>query len=325
MPPPWPAIYDKQGREIQRRPDWPYYTIGDFYRHHFGQKVMKIPISIAEDCPNRRGLRGMETCIFCDEWGSAAYPEERHRELKEQVDLHREKIRGLHKANKFLVYFQAYTNTFTRLQDLKDRMQAAIECQDVHGLVLGTRPDCLSKGVLRTWKEFNEKTFVSVEIGVQSFFDDQLEYMKRGHGAQLSIEAIHKIKAESGVDLGIHLMFGWPDETDEQIIESAKITSALPVDNVKLHNLHVLKNTELEKYYRAGEFEPIDLDLYAHRVKIFLQHLRPDIAVHRLTAVSSRWEELIAPEWVKQKSAPVQFIIDRMRGDGAYQGQFCKI
>src|SRR5690606_11212174 len=147
----------------------------------------------------------------------------------------------------------------------------------------GTRPDCLSKALFTTWNEYAEKTSVFVELGVQTLFNDQLEFLRRGHSREQSIEAIHKLASEcSNVNLGVHLMFGMPNETDDQIIETARILSALPIQNVKLHNLHVLTNTPLADLYNAGQFTPIDFKTYAHRVTLFLQHLSPRIAVHRL-------------------------------------------
>lgn len=298
----------------------PYYPISQFYLSRFGEKVHKIPVSVVDDCPNRMGLKGMETCVFCDEWGSAAYPHTREKTLTEQVFENRKIIGKRFKAKKNLIYFQAYTNTFTRLGLLREMVEEALSIDGVVGLVFGTRPDCLSKGVLDYWKELNERTFVAVELGVQSFEETHLLYMKRGHTAEKSVEAIHRIKTESGVDLGIHLMFGWPGETDDEVLRAARMCSSLPVDNVKLHNVHVLKNTELEKYYRNGEFEPVSLEKYAEWVSLFLRNLRADIAIHRLGAVASRWDELVAPDWASFKMRTTQFIIDYMNDRGAEQG-----
>ncbi len=304
----------------QNRQDKPYFPISQFYHQTFGTKVIKIPVSIAEDCPNRAGLKGMKTCIFCDEWGSFAYPESMKETLHEQIIKHREKIAKRFNATKFLVYFQAYTTTFTQLGKLKDGFETALSFPDVAGLVVGTRPDCLSTAILRTWKEYKERTFVAVELGVQSFDDDQLIWMRRGHTASQSISAIEKIHRETGVDLGIHLMFGWPTENDKQIIETARLCNDLPISNVKLHNLHVLKNTPLEELYHKGEFTPIDLETYCHRVGLFLEHLSPRIAIHRLAALSNRWEELVAPAWTRHKMKSFQHIMDYINARGIRQG-----
>jgi radical SAM protein (TIGR01212 family) len=298
----------------------PYYPISQFYKQKFGTKVVKIPVSIAEDCPNRRGLKGMKTCIFCDDTGSFAYPENQGLLLREQIRMHREKVSARFNASRFLIYFQAYTTTFTSLDRLREGFEIALENEDVAGIVVGTRPDCLSSAVLKTWKEYAERTFFAVEFGVQSFDDDQLVWMRRGHTAAQSIAAIERVHKESGIDIGLHLIFGWPTENDKQIIETARLCSSLPISNVKLHNLHVLKGTPLADMYHEGTFQPVDLELYSHRVGLFLEHLSPKIAVHRLAALSSRWEELIAPPWTRHKMKSYQAILDHLNTRGIRQG-----
>ncbi len=300
--------------------DKPFLPISSVYRYRFGHKVVKIPVSIAESCPNRAGLKGMKTCIFCDVHGSFAYPESQNEGLHQQILLHREKVRQRFNAARFLVYFQAYTTTFTSLGRLTEGFETALTISDVVGLVVGTRPDCLSSAVLKTWQEYTARTHVAVEFGVQSFDDDQLIWMRRGHTASQSIQAIERTAREApGVDLGLHLIFGWPTETDKQIIETARLCNSLPITNVKLHNLHVLAKTPLEELYLQGEFQPIELEPYAHRVGLFLEHLSPRIAVHRLAALSSRWDELIAPSWTRHKMKSYQGILEYMRTNNLRQ------
>lgn len=311
---------------MQKSEQWqglPYYPISQFYKSQFGGRISKLPVSIAGSCPNRDGLNGMETCIFCDKYGSAAYPETQGMELREQIKTNRLKIRRGKHTGKCLIYFQAYTNTFMRVNSLREQMEIASEFDDVVGFVLGTRPDCISEALFDLMNEYSQKTFVSMEFGVQSFQDEALDWMKRGHSAERSIKAIRRFRLKCpNVDLGLHLMFGWPMEDHSHIIEAAKICNELPLDNVKLHNLHVLKDTELEELYKDQKFEPIDREEYAARVTLFLQHLRPELAVHRLTAFASDREELVAPAWVAQRMENYQFMLDWMNSKGAYQSQF---
>lgn len=302
----------------------PYFPISLVYRERFGAKVVKIPVSVADNCPNRAGIRGMQTCIFCDEHGSFAYPENQNDELREQILKHRAKVASRFNATRFLVYFQAYTTTFTQVKRLEQGFETALSFDDVTGLVVGTRPDTLSEGVLKLWRDYAQKTFVGIELGVQSFDDDQLVWMRRGHTGAQAIKGIERVAREAGVDVGIHLIFGWPTETDKQIVETAELCNSLPITNVKLHNLHVIKNTPLEALYVAGEFAPVELDLYAHRVALFLERLNPRIAVHRLAALSSRWEELVAPQWTRHKMKSYQGIIDRINDRGTWQGRLFK-
>jgi radical SAM protein (TIGR01212 family) len=299
----------------------PYHTISEHYNILFNEKVYKIPVSVVDDCPNRRGLKGMQTCVFCDVWGSAANAESLSMELRQQIETYQKRIGAKYNAQSFLIYFQAYTNTFTKVSALRANFEVALSYPWVKGFTIGTRPDCLSKAVLDLWQEYHQKSFVSVELGVQSFFNDQLGFMRRGHSSEDSIEAIKRISSLTEVDLGIHLIFGSPGETDKHIIETAQIVNELPISNIKLHNLHVLKNTPLETMFRENIFQPIDRETYAHRVQLFLQHISPRFYLHRLAAYSSRWDELIAPDWTKNKMGTHQYIIDYLRASGSYQSQ----
>ncbi|MFN8847488.1 MAG: TIGR01212 family radical SAM protein, partial [Bdellovibrionales bacterium] len=168
----------------------PFNPISQHYKALFGQKVYKVPVAVAESCPNREGLKGMETCLFCDVWGSAARSEAFDLELKEQIYKYKSHIQNKFKAQQFLVYFQAYTNTFLKLQSLRQNFETALSVEDIVGFIVGTRPDCLSHAVLELWNEYQQKTFVGVELGVQSFFNDSLEFMKRGHSREQSLKAL---------------------------------------------------------------------------------------------------------------------------------------
>lgn len=298
----------------------PYFPISQSYRERFGAKVVKVPVAMAESCPNREGLKGMKTCIFCDEHGSFAYPQTQGLELTEQILQHREKVAKRFNAARFLIYFQAYTTTFSQLARLKEGFATALSFSDVAGIVVGTRPDTLSAALLEFWQESAKKTFVGIELGVQSFSDEKLLWMRRGHTAVQAIKGIDRV-ASFGLDVGVHLIFGFPGETDKEIIETARLCNQLPISNVKLHNLHVLRNTPLHELYQQNEFMPIELEAYADRVGLFLDHLSPQIAVHRLAALSSTWDELIAPTWVRHKMKSYQAVIDRLNSCGHWQGR----
>lgn len=299
----------------------PFRPISEFYTQRFGFKTYKVPVSIAGDCPNRRGLKGMKTCSFCDVWGSAAREESFEMPLNEQINVFRERIAKKKNAGKFLVYFQAYTSTFQDLQSLRRAFEQAANTQDVVGFVIGTRPDCVSQGVLDLWQEYQEKLgFIAVEMGVQSFRNDVLEYYRRGHTHEQSLKAIDKIANKTKVDLGIHLIFGAPQESEADFKNAALICNDLPISNVKLHNLHVLKNTHLESLWNQGEFRPQSLEEYAESVRLFLEHLSPRIYIQRLAAYSSRWDELLAPQWTADKMRTHQALVDFLRAKNSVQG-----
>jgi radical SAM protein (TIGR01212 family) len=303
----------------------PFNPISQHYKALFGQKVYKVPVAVAESCPNREGLKGMETCLFCDVWGSAARSEAFDLELTEQILKYKDHIQSKFKAQQFLVYFQAYTNTFLKLQSLRQNFDTALSLPDIVGFIVGTRPDCLSQAVLGLWNEYQQKTFVGVELGVQSFFNDSLEYMKRGHSREQSLKAIDMIAKKTKVDLGIHLMLGWPQDTPERMIETARICNDLPITNVKLHNVHVLKQTGLEALYNKNLFVPLEIEAYGELMQIFLENLHPRLHVHRLSAYASRWDELVAPQWTKDKMGSHQYLVDFLNEREAYQGRLCPI
>lgn len=299
----------------------PYRPISEFYKQKFGGKVYKIPVSVVDDCPNRAGFKGMQTCVFCDEWGSAARSESLVLPLRTQIEKYQQQIGDTYNSKQFLIYFQAYTNSFAKISDLRLNFETGLQYPFVKGFVIGTRPDCLSPSLLNLWNEYHQKSFVAVELGVQSFFDSHLEFMRRGHTQAQTLKAIDNIAKNTNVDLGIHLIFGSPNETDEEIIQSAKICNNLPITNIKLHNLHVLKNTPLEQMYQDNKFIPIDRNTYAHRVQLFLEHLSPRFFIQRLSAFASRWEELIAPDWTSDKMGTHQGLIDILRANSSYQSK----
>lgn len=298
----------------------PFYPISQLYTEKLGGRVRKIALNFADTCPNRLGLKSMKTCIFCDEWGSAAHPNQQGQDLKLQIQERFRVDGGNYNTDRFLAYFQSYTSTFAGISRLRQSYETALSYPQIKGIIAGARPDCISPSLLHLWNEIGEKTFLAVEFGVQTFLDHQLKFLERGHDSKCSIAAIKKLKSETTAHIGIHLIFGLPNETNADIVETARLVSDLPIDSVKLHNLHVLKNTPLEKLFNEGSFLPVDLETYSQKVILFLRHLRPGVAIHRLAALSNRWNELVAPEWTRHKMVSYQYIIDKMTKSGVRQG-----
>ncbi len=303
--------------------DRPYYPISHYYRARFGGKVYKVSVSVAERCPSSQQGGRLPPCVFCDEWGSAAYHLERNLSLQEQIAVNRERIRRRYRAHRFLIYFQSYTNTFDRASRLSERFDTALTQEGICGLVLGTRPDCLPERLMPLLRDTHIRSYLMVELGVQSFSDHQLRFLQRGHNSACTLDTIDRLHRRTGVDIGLHLMFGLPNEQEQEIVNTARLVNQLPVSNVKLHNLHVLANTPLERLYQRGEFRPLDLEQYARHVMLFLRHLSPNIAVQRLAAVANRWDELVAPSWTREKMRPSQYIEQQMLLSGFRQGDLC--
>jgi uncharacterized protein len=307
---------------IRADPSLPRYTpLSGHYRLRFGCKVYKVSVSVAQTCPNRLGRGGMAVCAFCDEWGSAAYEGTAALPLGEQIRRNGERIRARYGAEKLLVYFQAYTSTFTHGAQLMAWCEEALAAPDVVGVVIGTRPDCLPPRVLRLLAGLARRTYVAVELGVQTLDDAQLAFLARGHDAARALDALQRLRACPELEVCAHLMFGLPGESDAQLARTAQVLSRLGVHGVKLHNLHVLRGTPLEQRFRAGDFAPIGLDAYAGRVRVFLEHLAPHVVVHRLNAVASRWDDVVAPDWARHKLGPTQAILDHLARSGSWQGK----
>lgn len=299
----------------------PYYPISQYFRHRFGERVGKISVSVAEQCPNRSDSALLPPCIFCDEYGSAAYHLEREESLVEQIERNKRHVVRRLKCSKFLVYFQSYTNTLDKVEILKQRFSIAVAQESVCGLVVGTRPDCLPNRVIDLFNKVTNDNYLLVELGLQSFFDHHLQFLQRGHSVKQNIQSVATLVNETEADVGVHLIFGLPHEADQEIIETAQRINELSVNNVKLHNLHVFKNTPLAKLYQEENFTPVELDEYSDKVILFLRHLSPDISVQRLAAIANRRQDLIAPKWTEQKMVPIDFIDKKMCDSGYYQGQ----
>ena len=305
------------GNPLPRR----YFPLSDHYRNRFGCKVYKVSVSTAWSCPNREGLGGRAVCIFCDEWGSAAYHETADLGLEDQIRINGGRVMARYGAEKLLVYFQAYTNTFGSIRELERRFRLALEQPHVAGLVIGTRPDCLPEAMLNLLGELAEERYLSVELGAQTFDDNQLRYLSRGHDHQSTLRAVERLAAFPAIETCLHLMFGIPGETPGQLAETAGQIGSLGVHGVKLHNLHVLKGTPLAAQFGQGTFTPVTLEAYAERVIFFLERLSPGVVVHRLNAVASRWEDVVAPEWAREKMGPTQYILDQMAARPTWQGR----
>lgn len=296
-----------------------YYPISQFYKKRFGERVHKISVSVVDSCPNRKGRDG-HGCVFCDQWGSAGNHHLSKLSLQEQIKTHRDRLSQRYHVHKFLVYFQSFTNTYTKITQLEENIEIALNEDSVCGIILGTRPDCLPDKVFPILQSLTERTFTSIELGIQSFDNHQLEFLNRGHTAEQSIKAIQDLHTKAQVDVGVHLIFGLPNETTQDIIETAKTINSLPIDNVKLHNLHVLARTPLETLYRKNLFAPISLEEYRNKVILFLEHLSPLIPVHRLAAYAGPHNELVAPDWTRERIRPLQSIKDELKNRKSYQG-----
>jgi len=259
-----------------------YNVYSKYLKKRFGEKVYKLPISLPLTCPNRDGCLGTGGCIYCGEEGGSFENLSNTISVREQVKRNMEYIREKYKAEKFISYFQSFTNTYLPLEDFKRYVKESI-VEDVVGISISTRPDCINDEYLRFLSEIKKEYSleITMELGLQTVNYHSLEIINRGHTLAEFIDAVIRNK-RYGVRTCTHLILNlpWDDMTD--VIENAKILSALDVEEVKLHALYVVENTELGRRYKEGKVTLISKEEYIERVITFLEYLKKDIVVQRI-------------------------------------------
>jgi radical SAM protein (TIGR01212 family) len=314
----------------------PYYTYSQSLIRRYGVKTYKLTLSGGTSCPTRDGTfgpkKGWGGCSFCDVHGSASYFANLRKELpvRMQLDASAGAIKKRFKAEAFVAYFQSYTTTHEEIAEFKERYDQAVAYPGVVRLAVGTRPDCLPDEVLDLLATYLDRVDVQLELGVQSLSDEVLEWFDRGHDAQAAKDALkraldysRRLKAaghSKELDVSAHMIIGAPMETDVQIAESARVLSEIGVHGVKLHHLHVMRKTKLERRFKNGEFPLMTMEDYFHKAAVFLRHLAPEIVVHRTHGLAPHPEELVGPEWSSQKIYPVDEFKKWMHAKGWRQG-----
>ncbi len=260
-----------------------YNEYSGYLQERFGSKVYKLPVNIPGTCPNRDGVVGSGGCIFCDEEGSGFECLPNSWAVAEQVAKNKAFFIKRFNANKFIVYFQAFTNTYLPLERFEQYLRDAVQDPDVIGVSISTRPDCINDEYLDFLAQLQEERqlTVDVELGLQTVNYHTLQKINRGHGLAEFIDAVLRIK-NRGFNVVAHVILNLPWDTEADVIENAKIISALGVDFVKLHSLYIVKDTPLGEMYARGEFTVIGLEEYVQRVVLFLENLNPEVVVQRL-------------------------------------------
>lgn len=248
----------------------------------YGEKVYKLPVNLPVTCPNRDGSLGVGGCTYCSEVGAGFEMLENTLSVKEQLSRNMEYIKKKYKATKFIAYFQNYTNTYLKLEKFKEYInQAAIG--DIVEIAISTRPDCIADEYLEFLNEFSNRTKIniSIELGLQTVNYHTLKKINRGHGLAEFIETILRIK-KYNFETCAHVILNLPYDNMDDVIETAKILSALKIDQVKLHSLYIMENTVMGELYKAGAISPLSKDDYVERVISFLENLDGNIVVQRL-------------------------------------------
>lgn len=298
-----------------------YYALSFFLRQKFGGRVWKLSVDAGCSCPNVDGTKGHEGCIFCDLLATA--PSRRLGlgvlPVRQQIEEGISRLSARRKVDQFIAYFQPGTNTHGELSRLAELWREAASHPRVVGVAIGTRPDALAEGVLDVLAELASTTWVQLEIGVQSFQEASLRWLRRHHTVCESEDAIRRAKSR-GLFVVAHIVLGIPGEDESAFLHTAKRLGELAVDAVKIHNLHVLRGTTLEMLWRRGEFEPMDRQQYVHSVASFLEHLSPHCVIERLVGDAPP-EFLLAPEWSAHKSDIVREIEAELARRQSFQGR----
>ena len=297
-----------------------YNDYGSFLQKYFAGKVQKISINGGFTCPNRDGSVGRGGCTFCN--NQTFNPEYCRTELSVTEQL-QEGIRffGRKYPNmRYLAYFQAYTSTYDNIDRLIARYEEAISVEGVVGIIIGTRPDCMPPALLDYLSKLAQRTFVTVEYGVESTLDTTLQRINRGHDYATAVDAITRT-AQAGIITGAHLILGLPGETHDDMLSHATRLSQLPLHTIKLHQLQLIKGTIMGQEYIAHpeHFNIPDIDTYIDRAIDFVELLRPDIVVERFVSQSPA-ELLIAPHWGVKNQEFTARLLRRMRQRDAMQG-----
>jgi len=295
-----------------------YNAFSDELKRRFGCKVQRISIDAGFSCPNRDGTLDSEGCIFCGGRGSGSHGIAHGLSVASQLEHGREIMVRKYKATKFLAYFQSYSNTHAPVETLRALYFEALTVSDVVGLIVATRPDCLPDAVLDLLVELHTRTYLWVEVGMQSMHAKSLTRINRRHDHACTVAAILRAKAR-GLRICAHVILGLPGESREEMLAMTAELNSLGVDGVKLHLLHVMKGTRLAEMYDRGEVELLERDDYAGLVCDFLELLDPRILIHRLTGDGGH-DHLVAPLWSLKKFEILNLIDAELKRRDTRQG-----
>lgn len=273
-------------------------TANIHYREKFGCKVYRLALDGGFTCPNRDGTVGKRGCIFCSAAGGGEFAE-RSGSVAEQLERAKARVAAKNKGGKYMAYFQSFTGTYAPVERLEGLYRDAISPEEIVGLTIGTRPDCLGPEVIGLLAEINAVKPVAVELGLQTAHDSTAAYIRRGYPTRVYREAVQNLKA-AGIEVITHIILGLPGETPEMMEETTRYAVAAGTDGVKFHLLHVLRGTDLEAEYRAGKFECLTLEEYGAILKGCVDILPEHITVHRITGDGAK-RDLVAPAWSADK------------------------
>ncbi len=297
-----------------------YHTWNYHLRHKFGSKVIKIALNGGFTCPNIDGRKGYGGCTYCSDKGSGDFAGNERDSILRQFETGKELISSKWPEGKYMPYFQAHTNTYAPVEVLKERFEGVLSEPDVVGISIATRGDCLSDEVVEYLCELHKRTYLIVELGLQSIYNETGERINRCHTYEEFLDGYMKLK-ERGINICVHLIDGLPGETPEMMIESAREVGRLRPHCIKLHLLHIIENTAMSKEYKEGKVVPLTKDEYVDIIVRQLEVLPPETVVQRLTGDGAK-ATLLAPLWSTNKFDVLNSIDKLMVERDTYQGKY---
>ena len=295
-----------------------YYDYGTWIRHRFPFRVQKISIDAGFTCPNRDGRLSTGGCIYCDNRTFNPAYCQRKDSITQQLEAGKQFFARKYPEMKYLAYFQAYTNTYASISHLRELYEEALSVKDIVGIVIGTRPDCISDELLDYLEDLNRRTFLIVEYGVESANDDTLRRINRGHSfaqSRLAIEKTH----QRGILTGAHIILGLPGEDAQENLRQAPIISSLPIDILKIHQMQIIRGTRLAAEFERNPFHIYDIDEYISLIANYIQRLRKDLVLERFVSQSPK-DLLIAPQWGLKNHEFTDLLNNYLKSHQIHQG-----
>lgn len=300
-----------------------YHTLDYELKKIFGEKAIKLSLDGNFTCPNRDGTIGREGCIFCSEKGSGDFNSDRNKSISEQIEEQKLIMSRKWKSNTYIAYFQSYTNTYDTVENLRIKFNEALNNPSIRGLAIATRPDCINEEIADFLEELNSKTFLWIELGLQTINDDTANFLRRGYKLKQFDKAVHLLKKRK-IKIVTHLIIGLPNESKKHILSSVKYISKLDIWGVKLHMLHILKNTDLANYYIKNPFKILSQEEYINVICDALELLNPHITIHRLTGDGKK-SDLIEPVWTLNKLKVLSDIDKELKKRESFQGKYAAL
>ena len=295
-----------------------YYSLNEYYKQKYGKKVYRLAISGGMTCPNRDGTIGERGCIFCSAGGSGEFASSAGLTVGEQLEAAKRRVRSKTRDNLYIAYFQPFTNTYAPVEKLRALYEAVIAPDDIVGLSIGTRPDCLPSEVIELLREINRKKPVTVELGLQTIHESTAAYIRRGYPLSAYDEAV-KALHKAGLEVVTHVILGLPGETEEMMLETVAYVGQV-TDGVQLQLLHVIEDTDLAADYRRGLFRALTLEEYARILCRCIRILPDNVVIYRLTGDGDK-KSLIAPQWSADKKRVLNYINKSLADNQIQQGE----